>query len=161
MLNLAFLSYFIIFWWTIYDFPVKKDPDPGSLSSQIMGTKWFAVLTTAVTILLAHTRSFTRLILIFDPAPVRFALGADPALKNICQGVCWKKRNPLYVRGKYSIRVWAKKLFYTNQINHTPSPLKVKWLTPKGSVIGHRSDYDGLRTNRNGPWDFNKPPHNP
>ena len=44
------------------------------------GQKWFEVLTTTATILLAHTRIFTRLILI--SILVRFALGADPELKK-------------------------------------------------------------------------------
>ena len=44
------------------------------------GRKWFEVLATAATILLAHTRIFTRLILI--SIVVRFPLGADPTLKK-------------------------------------------------------------------------------
>ena len=71
VLNLAFYPYFTMNWWTIYDFPVKKEPDPGSLLSQKLraqdacsratrsaflrkiqngGRKWFEVLTTAATI---------------------------------------------------------------------------------------------------------------
>ena len=72
MLNLAFYPYFTTNWWTIYDFPVKKEPDipahscrrnaghkmhAAGLLGQLFlrkiqngGRKWFEVLTTAATI---------------------------------------------------------------------------------------------------------------
>ena len=78
--------------------------------------------------LLAHTRIFTRLILISILA--RFALGADPELKKYLSWRMLEKKVNRYMSGKKFYQGLGKTNFYPNQITHTPSPLKVKWLNP-------------------------------
>ena len=102
MLNLAFYPYFTMNWWTIYDFPVKKEPDipahscrrnaghkmhAAGLLGQLFfeeNSKWWTKMVRSLdnssNNLLAHTRIFTRLTLI--SILVRFPLGADPELKK-------------------------------------------------------------------------------
>ena len=43
--------------------------------------------------------------------------------ENVNRSVC---------QGKIFFQGLRKKFFYSNQITHTPSPLKVKWLTLRG-----------------------------
>ena len=78
--------------------------------------------------LLAHTRIFTRLILISILA--RFALGADPELKKYLSWRMLEKKVNRYMSGKKILSGFGQNKFLPKPNHPYPLPLKSKMVEP-------------------------------
>ena len=104
-------------------------------------------------------QNFYKININIDCGPIPFR-GRSTIEKISLMAYAGKKVN-LYMPGKIFYQGLGKTKFLPKPNHPYPLPLKSQMVDPERSVIGHRSDYDRLRTYGNGPQDSNKPPQNP